>query len=172
MVRGRRLKTIGASLAIGAGMCALLCGIAGLFAAAASWRSATPAAAIERVLEADRSASAEADGPGETAANMRAIELEGTPADFQNAYRQHIAAWQRSSDVHDEAEDWVERFAPGEATPHDALYTTDLAVELSAEAQSRRRTLQLSRANAQDAIEATFHAVERVAEQHGARVSP
>lgn len=172
MDRGRRWKTIGASLAIGAGMCALLCGIAGLLAAAAGLRSATPAAAIERVLEADRKASSEAAGPSETVANMRAIDLEGTPEDFQDAYRQHIEAWERTAEAQVRAEEWVAKFAPGAATLHDALYETNLPVEISDEAQSRRRSIQLYRASAQDAVEKTFRAVERAAEKHGARTAP
>jgi hypothetical protein len=170
--RRRRLKTIAASLAIGAGMCVLVCVLAGLFAAAAGLRSTTPAAAIERVLRADASAAGGADGPGETAANMRAIGLEGCPDDFQDAYLRHVEAWERSASVYAEADDWVEEFAPGRGTAEDALFTTNMPEGVSPEGEARRRAIQLSRANAQDAIESTFEAVQRVAAKHGARVSP
>lgn len=172
MDRARRLKTIGASLGIGAGMCALVCGIAGLFAAGAGLRSMTPAGAIERVHEADRLSSLGTSGPGEVVVNMRAIDLQGCPDDFQAAYRLHLAAWERSAGVYGEARDWVETFAPGRATPDDALYTTNLPEGVSPEGEARRRAIQLARANAQDAIESTFRALQSVAAKHGARVSP
>ena len=170
MDRGRRLKTIGASLAIGAGMCALACGIGGLFLAAAGMRSATPAAAIERVLEADRLASQGTSSPGEIVANMRAIDLAGCPEDFKNAFLRHIEAWEGRAAVHAEAEAWIAEFAPGQGTPEDVLYTTNLPEGASAEGEMRRLAIQRSSKNAQQAIQSTFEAVERLAAEHGARV--
>lgn len=172
MDRARRLKTIGASLGIGAAMCVAVCGIAGLFAAAAGLRSTTPAGAIERVLEADRNANSMLDRHSEIAGEMRSIDLEGCPEDFRDAYLRHVEAWERSAGVYVEADDWVEKYAPGRATADDALYTTNLPEGVTPEGEARRRAIQLSRANCQEAIESTFEAVERVAARHGARTSP
>jgi hypothetical protein len=172
MDRGRRLKMIGASFAIGAGMCVLLCGIAGLFAAAAGLRSTTPAAAIERVLAADRLSTQGTSSPGEVVANMRAIDLAGTPEDFQDAFRQHIEAWERRVAVHAETQAWIAEFAPGPATPDEVLYNTNKPEGASAEAEMRRLAIQRSNANAQQGIQSTFLAVQSVAEKHGARASP
>ena len=54
---------------------------------------------IERVLAADQTTNSGGGGASVIAERMAAIDLSGTPGDFQSAYLEHIEAWRRAGKV-------------------------------------------------------------------------
>lgn len=149
-------------------MCVVLCGIGGLFAAAFSMRSTTPAGVIERVLEADVEAGGSSSDPAAVAKAMKEIDLSGCPPEFQEAYVDHIDAWERSGQTRSDAQAWIDRHVPGQFTI-DELYNTQVPPGLSPEAELQRQAVIARQMSATQAIQSTYDRVLRTAQQHGAR---
>lgn len=100
-------------------------------------------AAIERILEADNLDTARMT-PREVVEAMGGIERGHAPEDFWNAYQAHLRAWERFAGLVEQVQRQY-----GESTFVEGME------EL---------------AEAEDAVNATFDSVERIARRYGARI--
>lgn len=109
---------------------------------------------IQRVLQEDQGAGSH-DDPAEVVARMKAISMTGCPADFREAYYDHIRAWQMKRDV---------KAALDGITPAEGFL--DGAIKVLGVAALATRDLDASQQ-----ISTTFRDVERLAVRYGARLA-
>ena len=98
---------------------------------------------IERILEADN-LDVERLSPREVVGIMEAIERGNAPNDFWEVYQQHLRAWQLFADL------------------------VDTVLRQKGESAFAEREEEL--AQAEEAVNATFDVVERIALRYGARM--
>lgn len=127
---------------------------------------------IERVLAANAATTDGEPSVAEVVSRMRAIDLDGCPTEFQEAYLAHIHAWELAETIEYDIEahnDYYNSWgAMLESLLRGMVLDSGMIDELKeAESQLAERMLE-----ARQRIQATYQRVEQVAIANGAALVP
>lgn len=133
----------------------------------------SPAAAMERILQADHQAFLDLRHFTEIVPRMRTIDLEGCPSEFRSAYLAHIHAWEDVEKVLRE----IEQLS---STDNQSAIFWESAIRgffgdiftIPARILEQAGELDQRYAAAQQQVEITYRRLEELAVSQGAKLPP